>query len=93
MSYLYKTILFIDTTNVVPIPPDNTADLADFEDNHKADCVPVDEVALAGTTFTVWQSFEDFDASIDGDVIVWGDVKCIETEAVYVLNLLTNNPL
>jgi hypothetical protein len=93
MSYLYKTVLFKDTTNVVPVPIDNTVDLADFEGNHKAYCQMIDEVVLAGVTFSTWEIYTAFDGYVDGSVIVWADVKCIETDKTYELNLLTNNPL
>ena len=92
MSYLYKTYLFKVTHNVVPVPPDNTANLADFEDNHKATASQVSEIIVAITTFICDDSYADFVAKISTP-ITWADVKYIETGHTIELNLVTTDPL
>jgi hypothetical protein len=92
MAYLYKTYLYKDTTRVIPIPPDNTENLADFVDNHKSSAFEVDDVILAETVFQCDCSYEDFDAFIT-DPFDWGDVKYIAKADRYELYLLTDNSL
>ena len=92
MAYLYKTYLFKDTSSVIPIPPNNTQDLADFEDAHKASAVEIDGVELAETVFSTDLAYSDFDIAI-ADPIVWGDVKYVNKEDRYELYLLCPAPL
>ena len=92
-NYLYQTILFKDTTGVLPVPTDNAADLSDFETNHNADVIAVDNVIPAETTFEIWEDYSDFSAYIDDVAFFWTDVKCIENEKSYTLYLMSSNAL
>lgn len=92
MSYLYQTHLFRETASVVPIPADNTANLADFEDDHKSTALFIDELALAETTFQIDLTYPDFHDLITGE-IEWSDVKYIETPTSYRVLLLSDIPL
>ena len=92
-SYLYKTILYKPNATVADPPEHNVANLADFTDNHKDNATSVDEVLLSETTFVVWIDYAVFDSYIDGEVIVWADVKYIDDHDNLVLNLLVITPL
>ena len=92
MSYLYKTYLYKDESKVSPVPENNTEDLADFEDNHKADAMEITELVLAETVFSTDKSYSEFDALITGGIL-WSDVKYIEDEIFYELSLLSDTPL
>lgn len=89
--YIYKTILFTNTTNVVGAPASNTADLADFETN-KASTYLISEITVAETSATVEKNYAQFKALIVSPIL-WADVKRIETNNTYELYLLSENPL
>jgi len=88
-NYLYKTILFKETANVVSLPHDNATNLADFQANYEADVVLVDNVIPAETTFEIWKSYTDFKALINE----WTDVKCIDINHDYTLFLMSDTAL
>jgi hypothetical protein len=92
MNYLYKTFLYTDTTNVIPIPSGNNANVTDFETNYKDDAVQVTDIQLAETTFIQEKTYSDFKDLIS-DPIEWSDVKFIEKQNHYELNLLSQNAL
>ena len=91
-NYLYKTVVYIDTTNVVNPPANNSTNLTDYETNHQADTTKVDDLQIAETTFVVDKSYSDF-----SDLITtpydWGDVKEHEHGNKYELFLITTSPL
>ena len=90
--YLYKTTLFRDTTNVVNPPASNPADLADFENSHKANAYSITDIAIAETTLEVIKTYTDFENLITASVL-WGDVKYKTNLQKYELFLLSENPL
>ena len=94
--YLYKTMIFKDTSKVIGLTAaevtQNGADKSDFETNFKATAVPVDQIAIAETTFEIVKTYTQFKALIDGVLITWADVKYLGN-GTYVLNLATENPL
>lgn len=85
--YLYKTYLFKSGANVIGKPVDNDTNRTDWENNHKSSAVKVDEVQVATTTFVIDKSYADFEALI-ADPVTWADVKYVETDKHYELNLL-----
>ena len=92
-NYLYKTFIYTDTTNVVGLDEtENAAHLADYEGNHQADTIKVDDIQIAETTFVTDMEYDDFH-----DLIVtpfdWGDVRELEKDNNYQLYLITTSPL
>ena len=92
-NYLYKTTLIKQGATAPSKPPSNDTDLQDFENNHKANALEVDEVLLSETTFVITIDYATFVTHIDGTVIVWADVKYKDDTNIYELNLLSNNTL
>jgi len=90
--YLYHAIIYHNTTNVVTLPANNTANVADFEDNHKSTALKVDGIEIIETTFEIDKTYEEFDALITGD-IDWSDVRYEEHAKDYCLYLTSDNPL
>jgi len=87
--YLYKTFLYTDTSDVLGAPASNTDDLADFNNNHKASAVEVNEVLLAGDTFVTEDSYTDFKARVTS----WADVKYVCDANSHTLYLLSETEL
>ena len=91
-NYLYKTTIYKNEGGVVGIDPDNSTNLSDYENNHQADTMKVDELQLAETTFAVVISYATFDGYITTPYD-WGDVKEDESDRHYDLYLITGSPL
>jgi hypothetical protein len=86
-GYLYRTIIYKDTTNVFGIDvAQNNTDKADFENNRKALAMKVSSVELAETTFVTIDSYVTLSARIVSP-ITWADVKYTE-DGRYDLYLL-----
>lgn len=90
-NYLYKTTIFKTTDDVIGFSPSNDTDKEDFENNHKSQAQPVNEITLAETTYEVEKSYEDFKSLIDEMVKTWSDVIYKENDKKYDLNLLINS--
>lgn len=91
-DYLYNTVLYNDTTNVADVPADNDANSTDFETNHSADVLVVDNVTLAATTFIFDRTYSDFEALIV-DPIEWADVKRYPLDNRCILYIISNTEL
>lgn len=89
--YLYKTIIYKNTDNVGGLTLAERTQMAlnktDFETNHKATAIKVDEIILAETTFEIEKTYAQFEALLTGD-LTWADVKYKEIDNIYVINLL-----
>jgi len=91
--YLYRTVIYHTTTNVVTLPANNTADVADFEGaSKKPNALEIQSLDIAETTFQLPKSYSDFDSLITGD-IEWSDVKYINESKAYVLFLASETEL
>ncbi len=74
-NYLYKTILFINTTNVVGINvSQNNTDKAAFETNGKPTAKKVSGITIGETTFEILKSYTDFVALLLTP-LTWASVK------------------
>ena len=92
--YLYKSLIYHDTTNVVDLPADNATDIADFEGaTKKPNALSIDSLELSETTFELSKDYTAFDALIDGTDILWSDVKYIDDGKAYCLILASENEL
>ena len=91
-NYLYRTVLYHDTSKVVGEPATNAADLSDFTTNHASSVVDVTGIDLSELTFTLDKSYGDFDTLVS-DPYDWTDVRCNNTGNAYELYLLVNAPL
>ena len=90
--YLYKTILFRDTTNVIDSPATNPVDLLDFDTNHKASCLFINQLEIAETTVLIEKTYTQLNALI-ANPILWSDIKYKSNSQKYELFLLSENPL
>jgi len=90
VDYLYKTVLWKDTSKVTGINvAQNDSDKSDFENNNKSTAKLITSVTLATTTYIHENSYTDFDTLIDGVEITWADVKYTENDLKYELNLIS----
>lgn len=92
-NYLYKTFIYTNTANVIGLDEtENATHLADYEGNHQADTISVDDIQIAETTFVTDMEYDNFH-----DLIVtpfdWGDVREVEKDNHYALYLITTSPL
>lgn len=64
-------------------------DHTDFETNHKSDAIEVDKVFFGanGVEFLKNEDYSTFKSNIDGQTIVWSDVKYKEYPNFYELFL------
>jgi len=85
--YLHRTTIYKNISNVIGAPVDNDVNKTDFETNHKSSVVPISAIELFETTFLVDKTYAGFEALLTGD-ISWTDVKMIDNEDEYILNLL-----
>lgn len=90
-NYLYKTIIFKTTEDVIGFSPSNDSDRQDFENNHKSQAQPVNEITLAETTYEVEKNYADFKSLLTSMIKTWSDVKYKENNKKYELNLLINS--
>lgn len=90
-NYLYKTIIFKTTDDVIGFSPSNDSDRQDFETNYKSQAQPVNEITLAETTYEMGKSYADFKSMLVLMIKTWSDVKYKENNKKYELNLLINS--
>jgi hypothetical protein len=90
--YIYKTTLYHNTDRVFPVPDNNTANTADFVNNHKASAVEVSSVVMQETAFVLDITFEEFDALV-ASPILWSDVKYTVSDNAYTLHLVSETSL
>lgn len=90
--YLYKTVTYHDTTDVVTVPANNSTNNSDFVANNKSSAIKVDELNVSETTFVTELSYEDFDSLVEGNT-TWASVKYIAGPRAYQLYLVSTNPL
>ena len=90
--YLYKTIISKSQNGTQEELDSFSADKTDFETNYKSQAVKVDEVILAETTYLNDLSYSAFKAKV-ALPLAWSDVKYVEDNVKYVLNLLSDNPI
>lgn len=90
--YLYKTVTYHDTTNVVTVPANNTADNTDFVNNRKASAVKVDDMVLSETTFVTDLSYTAFKTLVTNNT-TWASVKYIFGPKAYQMFLISSSPL
>ena len=92
--YIYRKTIFKETNDIIGIDiSQNSADKTDFETTYKSQVAMVSDMYIAETSFLIDKSWSNFKALIDGTIRVWGDVKCMESEGRYILNLVTTNPI
>ena len=93
VEYVYMCQVFFNPKNVVGVnEAQELLDAADFEDNYKADTIPISEFAMLNNSFEITKSYADFKDLITGG-IEWTDVKCLTNHKCYCLYLITTNPL
>lgn len=90
-NYLYKTIIFKTTDDVIGFSPSNDVDRDDFETNYKSKAQSVNEITLAETTYEVEKSYADFKSLLVAMIKTWSDVTYRENNKKYELNLLINS--
>lgn len=92
-NYIYKTILYTDTSGVVGLDTtQNAADLSDFQTNHQASTIDIDSLSVAETAFLIDKSYTDFDSLVVGDYD-WTDVREVARLNQIELYLVTSSPL
>jgi len=91
-DYLYKSVVYKNVDNVASPPTDWATQKTEYETNHQADTIKIDEIQVAATTFEINKDFDDFH-----DMIVspydWGDIRELETTNRYELYLVTSEPI
>ena len=94
--YLYRTTIYKTPDIVAGLSSEeksaHAAAKTDFEGNHKASAVKVDEIITVGTTYVIDKDYSDFDAMITG-AIAWTDVKYIENSFDYKIYLSSETEL
>ena len=90
--YLYKTVTYHDTNNVVTVPVDNTTDNADFVANNKASAIEVSELVVSETTFVTEMSYGDFDTLVEANAS-WASVKYTVGVHDYTMYLISSSAL
>ena len=92
--YLYRKTIHKDTSEILGVnESQNASDKSDFEATYKSQATPISELVLMETTFRVDRTWAQFKALIDGTIRVWADVKYIEGDNEYTINLMTENLL
>ena len=87
-NYLYKTIIYKDTTNIYSLNiTQNNIDKTDFETNRKSSSQSITEIFISETSFITEESYANFTARIISP-ITWADVKYIENSTKYILYLI-----
>lgn len=92
MIYIYDTILYKSTTNVVNAPASNATDLSDFTTNFLNQVLKVDVLMVQENSAEIDKTYTQFKALIVAP-LTWADVKCLEGENTYELHLITDNPI
>jgi len=92
-NYLYTTTLFKDGSIVSGISVTNDIDRDDFVNNYKGSTLKINSIILAETTFKIEKDYSGFKNLIDGVTRTWADIKYIEGNNSYELNLLRSNPI
>jgi len=92
--YIYSTIIFHDTSNVVGIDvTQNDLDVTDFETNNQSSVSTISSLVISETAFIIKLSYTDFDGKIDGTIVKWTDVKLIDNGQSYELILVWDSEL
>ena len=87
-NYLYKTTIFIDTSNLINIDnSQNNIDKLDFETNFKSQSLLIDEIVSMDMSFIISKTYSDFKALIVTP-LNWSDIKYIQGGNKYQLFLL-----
>lgn len=92
--YLYKARIITNTNEYTMTQAEKDEQAAndlDF-DNYIAQCLEVDDVIVADTTFQIYKTYPAFKALITGN-ITWADVKYTDAGNQHKLFLITNNPI
>lgn len=92
--YLYRTRIITDTSEYDMTQAEKDIQAAndtDF-DNYISQCLEVDDVIVADTTFQIYKPYADFKNLVTGS-ITWADVKYTDAGKQHKLFLITNNPL
>ena len=96
MAYLYRAEIFKSSTGLGGWTQaqidQNNSDRSNFETNFKSTAVKISIVFLGATTFITELSYANFKAKIVSP-IAWTDVKYIENNTSYSLNIISDNPL
>ena len=86
-NYLYKAILYKNSSEVIDVDANNDTNLADFQNNHKAAALKIEDVALAETTFIISESYASFSARIVSP-LDWSDIKYKENHKIELYLLI-----
>ncbi len=87
-NYLYRTTLYKTGVSVINESASNDTDRTDFENNYKGTASSVTSVIISETTFETELSYSAFKTKI-ALPILWSDVKYVEDDRKYSLNLLS----
>jgi len=91
--YLYKTTIYHNTTNVVTIPANNSADVTDFDvAGKKGTAVSVTALVVSETTFETEKTYRQFKTLVTNNT-TWASVKYVDNGKAYTLYLVSSNPL
>jgi hypothetical protein len=91
--YIYKTVLYKTTDNVIGVNvSQNNTDKADFENNHKAGATEIDEILIEETSFIFNLTYSQFEGKV-ATPLTWADVKFIDNASRYELHLVSETPL
>lgn len=92
-NYLYRAVIYKSTTKVINPDPNNEANMTDFEANYKGTAMAITGMDILDTTFISDILYSVFKTKIDGVIITWANVKYIENDICYIINLINPNPL
>ena len=92
MIYIYDTVLYKDTSNVISPPVTNATDLADFTSVGLPTVLKVNDLSINDNYAEIDLSYTQFKALVVSPIL-WSDVKCKETVTMYELHLLSDTPL
>ena len=96
MAYLYKMEIFKSASGLggwtQAQVDQNNSDRSDFEANFKSSAIKISGIFLGQTVFITELSYADFKAKI-ASPITWGEVRYVDGNSSYMLNILSDNPL
>jgi hypothetical protein len=88
-DYMYHTYIYKDTNNVLGVvPAEESVKNTDFTTNYKSQCLQIDDLLPAGTTFEIVKTWTGFKALIAAPY-TWTDVKYADEGKAWDIYLVT----
>lgn len=92
-DYMYHTYIYHDTSNVLGVvPATEAANNTDFTTNYQSQCLLVDDIQSAATTFEIIKTWSQFKALV-ASPYTWSDVKYSHEGDAWDIYLITSSPI